>query len=136
MTYKIEDIISICNIKQIKYIRLQFTDLKGMLKIITIPSYRLNEILEGNITFDSSSVCLLTSESDTNLYLVPDINTFLILNYIEDINNKTARFICDIYKYNEQLNKKEPYSHCPRIILKNTLKKLKEEGINKINIGF
>ncbi len=136
MTYKKEDIVSICNIKQIKYIRLQFTDLKGMLKIITIPSYRLNDILEGNITFDSSSVCLLTSENDTNLYLMPDINTFLILNYIEDINNKTARFICDIYKYNEQLNKKVPYSHCSRIILKNTLQKLKEEGIDKINIGF
>lgn len=136
MTLQKEDIISICDYEQIKYINLQFTDLEGILKVITIPSLRINDILDCNITFDFSSVCLLTNENDTNLYLNPDINTFLILNFKEDKNNKTARFICDIYKYNENTKQKEPYIHCPRYILKNTLLKMKEEGIHKFNIGY
>lgn len=135
MTYKKEDIISICKLEQIQYIKLQFTDLDGILRTINKPITQLNNILDGNITFDCSSVTLLTDEVQSDLFLIPDLDTFLILSYIDDKNFKTARLICDIYA-NSIDNTKIPFPHDPRNILKKSLKKMKEEGYSKFNIGF
>ena len=54
--YTKEQIKKICEEENIKYIRLQFTDIMGMLKNVEIPITRLDDALENSVMFDGSSI--------------------------------------------------------------------------------
>ena len=97
----------------VKTIYLQFIDISGRLKSLSVPANQLNAILEDGITFDGSSLSGFRKNETVDLYLHPDKNTFLIFPFKETKLSNTARFICDIYN-----SKKEPYEGCPRSNLK------------------
>lgn len=122
MTITKESILKEAEEKNVKFIRLQFTDLFGNLKNVEIPKSQLNKALSNEMMFDGSSIEGFTRIEESDMYLYPDLNTWLILpSNIE--NGEVARLICDVHRPNG-----EPFEGDPRNILKRVLKEAEGKG--------
>ena len=73
------DIIEMVNENDVKFIRLQFTDILGVMKNLAVPVSQLKKALNGEIMFDGSSINGFADISESDMYLVPDLNTFAIV---------------------------------------------------------
>jgi len=102
---------------KIDYIQFFFTNLTGEFKEVEFPATLWEEMVNGT-GIDGSSLGLLDTEQ-SDLKIIPDINSYRVLPY----NERIAGFICDICDNNEK-----PYSGCSRQILKRQLKKLESDG--------
>jgi len=119
-----EDILRIVQEENVKFIRLQFTDIIGVMKSISIPVEQLDKALDGELMFDGSSIEGFVRIEESDMYLRPDINSFLVLPWMSPISSgKTIRFICDIYNPDGQ-----PFIGCPRYALNNVLQEAKDMG--------
>src|SRR5207302_931011 len=77
-----------------EFLHLQFTDVPGALKSVTIPAVRLDDALAGGVWFDGSSVEGLARTTESDLYLRPDPATFALIPW-EPI--PAGRLLCDLY---------------------------------------
>ena len=111
-----EEIKSKVKENHISYIRLQFTDMLGDIKAVEIPSAKIDDAFDNKIMFDGSSIEGFVRIKEADMYLHPDLDTFLILPFEEGV----ARFICDVYTPSG-----EPFVGDPRFILKQAIKKMK-----------
>lgn len=125
-----EEIIQEAKEQQVRFIRLQFTDLFGNLKNVEIPTSQLEKALDNKMMFDGSSIEGFTRIEESDMYLYPDLNTWLIFPWELENKNRVARLICDVYKPNG-----EPFEGDPRYILKKALKQAEQMGYTKMNIG-
>lgn len=124
---KKEEIKQIIKDNHISYIRLQFTDMLGDIKAVEIPSAKIDDAFDNKIMFDGSSIEGFVRIKEADMYLYPDLDTFLVLPFEEGI----ARFICDVYTPDGK-----PFVGDPRFILKKTVSKMQSMGIETLNIGF
>ncbi len=127
MEYTKSEIKKIINDEDIKFIRLQFTDIFGVLKSVSITPSQLDKALENKIMFDGSSVDGFARIEESDMRLVPDIKTFLINPWDQEYG-KVARLICDVYRGDE------PFEGDPRYILKKAIEKAKAKGYT-FNVG-
>jgi len=130
MTMKKEDILRIAEEENVKYIRLQFTDMQGVLKNVEITRRGLPDALDGKTMFDGSSIEGFVRIQEADMFLVPDLDTWLVLSYENTRYGKVARLICDVYKTDCT-----PFEEDPRFVLKKNLAKMKELGFDSFNIG-
>jgi glutamine synthetase len=65
--------------QEIEFIRLQFTDILGVMKSISITVDQLEKALDGELMFDGSSIEGFVRIEESDMYLRPDLDTFLIL---------------------------------------------------------
>lgn len=125
---------SLDNIKQIvkeydvKFIRLQFTDLFGMSKNVAITVDHLEEALENKYMFDGSSIDGFARIEESDMCLYPDTDTFTVFPWRPQ-NGRVARFICDVYKPDGT-----PFEGDPRYILKRALDQAEKMGYT-FNVG-
>lgn len=94
--YTKEDIKRIIEEEDIKFIRLQFTDIFGQLKNVAIMPSQLDKALNNQIMFDGSSIEGFVRLEESDQYLYPDLNTFTVLPWRPQ-HGRVARLICDIY---------------------------------------
>ena len=80
----------------IKFIDLQFTDVVGMVKNVTIPIHELKAALENGVWFDGSSIDGFARVAESDMHLRPDPSTFAIIPWLTG-EEATARLICDVY---------------------------------------
>ncbi len=120
--YTKEDIIRICEKEDIRFIRLQFTDIFGTLKNLAITRRQLERALDNQMMFDGSSIEGFVRIEESDMYLHPDINSFVIFPW-ESEGGKVARLICDVYNADGT-----PFEGCPRNTLKRVLKEAEEMG--------
>lgn len=106
----------------VKFIRLWFTDILGLLKNVAITIEELEEALEEGVGFDGSAVEGFTRVEESDMIALPDPNTFAILPW-RPKENAVARMFCDIVKPGG-----EPFDGDPRYILKRNLQKAAELG--------
>ena len=97
MSYTKADIRRICKEENIRYIRMMFTDMMGALKNVEIPVTRLEDALENQVMFDGSSIEGFVRIYEADMYLHPDLDTFLVLPFEDSSIGGVARFICDVY---------------------------------------
>src|SRR5512141_2269871 len=90
------DLLAKVGQNQIKFIDLQFTDVVGVVKNVTIPAHELAEALEHGIWFDGSSIEGFARVAESDMHLRPDGSTFAILPWLNG-EDATARLICDVY---------------------------------------
>ncbi len=128
--YTKEMILKITEEENVKYIRLMFTDIHGVIKNVEIPSRILEEALNNEIMFDGSSIDGFVRIQEADMYLRPDLDSWLILSWEQTTYGKVARLICDIYLPNG-----EPFSGDPRYVLKRNLEKMEKLGFKSFNIG-
>ena len=79
----------------VKFIRLQFCDILGNLKNISISPNQLSKAFDEGIAFDASSILGFTAIEDSELFLYPDPTTLCILPWRPQ-HGKVARLFCDI----------------------------------------
>lgn len=127
--YTNEEIIKIAKEENVRYIRLMFTDLLGTIKNVEVPLSQLEKTLDNKIMFDGSSIEGFVRIEESDMYLYPDLDTWVIFPW-ESGEGKVARLICDIY-----LPDGTPFAGDPRRILKNVLKEAEEMGFSAFNVG-
>jgi len=100
--------------ERVKFIRLQFTDILGVLKAITVTEDQIDKVLDGELMFDGSSIDGFVRIEESDMYLKPDLSTFLVLPWKSPVSTDSiARIICDVCDSEEK-----PFSGCPRQTLK------------------
>ena len=123
-----EQILKECKEKDVEFIRLQFIDVMGIPKNVAITFSQLEKILDEGMMFDGSSIEGFARIEESDMYLRPDLDTFVIYPWRPQ-SGKVARFICDVYTPDG-----EPFPGCPRGILKKVLKEAEEMGYD-FNVG-
>ena len=111
-----------------EFIRLQFTDMFGMLKNVAITAGQLEKALNNRCVFDGSAIEGFVREEETDMYLHPDLDTFTIFPWRPQ-QGKVARLVCDVYGPDGT-----PFEGDPRYILKKVLKEAEELGFY-FNVG-
>ena len=132
--YTKDDIRRICKEENIRYIRMMFTDMMGMLKNVEIPVTRLEDALDNAVMFDGSSIEGFVRIYEADMFLHPDLDTFLVLSWENTAYGKVARFICDVYRPGTD-GEHVPFEGDPRGILKRNLEKMKDMGYKAFNCG-
>lgn len=124
-----EDIIKLAEESNVRYLRLQFSDILGTIKNVEVPISQLEKVLDNEMMFDGSSIegFVRIEESDMKLY--PDLDTWVIFPWTSD-KGKVARLICDVYKPDGT-----PFSGDPRSNLKRVLKEMEALGFTEFNLG-
>lgn len=125
------DILKIAKEEQVAYVRLQFTDILGTIKAVEISVNQLEDALDNKIMFDGSSIEGFVRIKEADMFLRPDYDTWLVLNFEEQAHGKVARLICDVYT-----SYGKPFQGDPRYILKKQVKLMNEMGINSLQVGF
>ena len=126
--YTREQIIQAVKENDVKFIRLQFTDIFGTLKNVAITDSQLEKALNNQCMFDGSSIEGFVRIEESDMYLHPDFDTFVIFPWSPE-KNKVARFICDVYKTDGT-----PFLGDPRNALKKVLKEAEDMGYS-FNVG-
>jgi len=122
------EIIKLVKENDVRFMRLQFTDIQGVMKNLAIPVSQLEKALDGEIMFDGSSINGFADISESDMYLIPDFDTFVIFPW-RSSNGKVARLICDVYTPDGK-----PFAGCPRNNLKRILKEAEDMGYS-MNVG-
>jgi glutamine synthetase len=120
-----EDILNLAERQQIEFISLQFTDILGMVKNVTIPTSQLPDCIDHGVWFDGSSIEGLSRPriAESDMYLVPDLDTFALIPWDEGAGFPTARMICDIHTPDGR-----PFGGDPRAVLKRAIDSCAQMG--------
>lgn len=124
-----EDITKIAKEEDVRYLRLMFTDILGTIKNVEVPISQLSKVLDNKMMFDGSSIEGFVRIEESDMYLFPDLDTWLIFPWGSE-QGKIARLICDVYKPDGT-----PFAGDPRSNLKRVLGKMKELGFTEFNLG-
>ncbi|GAB7232172.1 type I glutamate--ammonia ligase [Facklamia sp. HMSC062C11] len=126
-----EAILSDAKAQNVRFIRLIFTDINGILKNVEIPLSQLNKAMDNDMMFDGSSIDGFVRIEESDMYLVPDLDTWLVFDWKEtEKDAKIARLICDI-----ELPMRQSFPGDPRSNLKRVLKRMKDMGFTQFNLG-
>ncbi len=117
-----KDILNLVEEEDVRFIRLQFTDMTGAMRNLAITESRLDEALDNLCMFDGSSIKGFASVEESDLYLHPDNDTFAIFPW-RPHQGKVARLICDIYKPDGTRLESDP-----RYVLQKAVKEAEEMG--------
>lgn len=126
--YSKEDIIKSVEENDVEFIRLQFTDLFGILKNVAIPKSQLKKALDNQMMFDGSSIDGFARIEESDMCLRPDLDSFVIFPWRPQ-TGKVARLICDVYKTDGT-----PFEGDPRHILKKAIAEAEKMGYT-FNVG-
>ena len=77
--YNKAEILQMVEEEDVEFIRLQFTDMFGVLKNVAIPASRIIKAMDNRCTIDLASLDGFAQREETDLYLKPDLATFSIL---------------------------------------------------------
>lgn len=112
----------------VKFIRLQFTDIFGVLKNVAITLDQLPKALNNELMFDGSSIEGFVRIEESDMYLCPDPSTFTIFPWKPN-GDAVARLICDVYNADGT-----PFIGCPRGTLKRVIAEAEALGYT-MNVG-
>ena len=90
-------ILEIADRLGVKFLRLQFTDILGVVKNVEVPDKQFDAALDGQIMFDGSSIEGFVRIEESDMYLRPDLATFRVFPWTHGGGEKVARVICDIH---------------------------------------
>ena len=124
MAHTNESIRAIVADQRIEFINLQFTDIVGMVKNVTIPTRQLDDCLDHGVWFDGSSIEGFARIAESDMFLVPDLDSFAPIPWDQAAGFPTARMICDVYTPDGK-----PFAGDPRYILKQAVDAAARRGM-------
>jgi glutamine synthetase len=119
-----DDILAAVKDQQVEFISLQFTDIIGMVKNVTIPVAQLTDCLDHGVWFDGSAIEGFARIAESDMFLVPDLETFAIVPWDHGAGFTTARMICDVFTPDGK-----PFAGDPRHVLKTALEDCAKLGL-------
>src|SRR5437762_1650111 len=123
------DIVDLATANNVRFLRLQFTDILGINKNVEIPASQFEKALAGDIMFDGSSIEGFVRIEESDMLLIPDFSTFQIFPW-GDERSRVARLICDI-----NTTDGEPFPGDPRSVLKKVIARAAKLGYT-MNAGM
>src|SRR5687768_15706227 len=108
--------------QNVRFLRLQFTDILGVNKNVEIPRSQFDKALAGDILFDGSSIEGFVRIEESDMLLVPDLRTFRVFPWGDD-DNRVGRLICDIHR-----PEGTPFDGDPRFVLKRQIERAASMG--------
>ncbi len=118
-----EELLERAKKDNVQFVNLQFTDIFGVIKNVTIGAKYLEDTLKYGKWFDGSSIEGFARIHESDMFLTPDPSTYTVIPWLESKDGNTARLICDVYTADGK-----PFESDPRYILKKTLKEANEMG--------
>lgn len=118
-----EEVLKLASDEHVKFVKMQFTDVNGFLKAVTIPAEKLSDAIDHNVWFDGSSIEGFTRIAESDMFLKPDLSTFALIPWTRGSDMPIARIICDVY-----MPDGEPFEGDPRYILRKQIKRAEEMG--------
>lgn len=118
------DILQRAQAEQVRFVNLQFTDITGAVKSVTIPIHQFADSIEHGTWFDGSSIEGFARIAESDMYLKPDVSTFQVIPW-ERGENTTARVICQVFTPDGQ-----PFPGDPREVLIRVLREAEEMGFD------
>jgi len=115
--------------KSVELLHLQFVDIEGILKHVTVTSLQLEDVVEGKMMFDGSSIAGFSPINKSDLYLQPDLSTFAVLPWTVEEGYSEARFLCSVKNPDGTL-----FEGDTRNVLKKTVARADELGYT-ISVG-
>lgn len=109
--------------ERVKFLRLQFTDILGVIKNVEVPDRQFPEALDGRIMFDGSSIEGFVRVEESDMYLKPDLATFQVFPWADPSGARVGRIICDVANPDHT-----PFAGCPRTTLKRVIAMAGERG--------
>jgi glutamine synthetase len=110
--------------RDISFLRLQFTDILGVVKNVSIPADQAEKAFDEGIYFDGSSINGFVRIQESDMRLKPDPSTFAVLPWRDKEDGGAARLICDVINTSTG----EPFEGDPRYVLKQALERAEEHG--------
>ncbi|HEV2179938.1 MAG TPA: type I glutamate--ammonia ligase [Gemmatimonadaceae bacterium] len=124
-----KDILELTRAHEVRFLRLQFTDILGVNKNVEVPASQFEKALDANIMFDGSSIEGFVRIEESDMLLAPDFSTFRVFPW-GDEHNRVARLICDI-----TLPDGTPFAGDPRGVLKQQIERARTMGYT-MNAGM
>jgi len=124
-----EDVKALCTERDIRFIRLWFTDILGQLKSFSVGVDELDDAFEGGMGFDGSSITGFNAIEESDMIAMPDPSTFAVLPWRPD-EQGVARMFCDI-----QTPERTPYEGDPRQVLRRAIARMEGMGFDTFNVG-
>jgi len=112
----------------VRFLRMQFTDITGVNKNVEMPTSQFSKALDGEIMFDGSSIEGFCRIEESDMLLKPDLASYRIDPWVSvgqggRGHGRVARLICDVYNPDET-----PFEGCPRQTLKRICAQASELG--------
>jgi glutamine synthetase len=124
-----DDVKAIVDERDIRFVRLWFTDILGQLKSFSINAAELDDAFEGGMGFDGSSITGFNAIEESDMIAMPDVSTFSVLPWRPE-DRGVARMFCDVVT-----PAREPYEGDPRHVLRRALDRAGELGFDTFNVG-
>ena len=124
-----DDVKSIVDDRDIRFIRFWFTDILGQLKSFSINKEELEDAFEGGMGFDGSSITGFNAIEESDMIAMPDPSTFAILPWRPE-DKGVGRMFCDIVTPS-----REPYEGDPRHVMRRALQRAESMGFDTFNVG-
>lgn len=123
------DVLEYLTAHQVRFLRLQFTDILGVNKNVEIPRSQFEKALKGDILFDGSSIEGFVRIEESDMLLAPDLETLRVFPW-GDPDQRVARLICDIHRPDGT-----PFDGDPRRVLKRQIERAAALGYT-MNAGM
>jgi glutamine synthetase len=124
-----DDVKALVQERDIRFIRLWFTDVLGQLKSFSINSSELDDAFEGGMGFDGSSITGFNAIEESDMIALPDPSTFAVLPW-RPTEDGVGRMFCDI-----QTPERTPYEGDPRHVLRRALERATAMGFDDFMVG-
>jgi glutamine synthetase len=124
-----DDIKSFAEDRDIRFVRLWFTDILGQLKSFSINAQELDDAFEGGMGFDGSSITGFNAIEESDMIAMPDPSTFRVLPWRPE-DKGVARMFCDVVTPS-----REPYEGDPRHVLRRALERAESMGFTNFFVG-
>jgi glutamine synthetase len=117
-----DSVLAAIDEQQVKFVVLWFTDITGLVKAVTVPAKKIGDVIDSGMHFDGSSIEGFARVAESDMILVPDLNTFTVLPW-DPPEERTARLICTV-----RTPESESFIGDPRTVLIRALNQAEEMG--------
>ena len=125
-----EDINRDVKAKDVHFLRLAFTGIDGILKNVEVPISQLDKVLDNKMMFDGSSIEGFVRIEESDMFLVPDLDTWIVFPWEAVGGRRIGLLLCDIYQVDGT-----PFPGDPRGNLKRMVRQLEAAGFSEMNLG-
>ncbi|WP_459193331.1 type I glutamate--ammonia ligase [Halosimplex sp. J119] len=119
-----QDVLDEIEEKNVDFLRLQFTDILGTVKNVSVPADQAEKAFTEGIYFDGSSINGFVRIQESDMRLDPDPSTFAVLPWRNDDDSAAGRLICDVI----DTSSGQPFSGDPRGVLKRAIQRAEDMG--------
>src|SRR5256714_3677797 len=124
-----DDVKALVDERQIRFIRLWFTDILGQLKSFSINAEELDDAFEAGMGFDGSSITGFNAIEESDMIAMPDPSTFAVLPWRPE-EQGVVRMFCAIIP-----PERPPYEGDPRHVLRRAVERAQAMGFDTFNVG-